>query len=275
MASAHIYQIFYNERTLAALDPGFIPLDNFSNGRPDWREYWPMRTFLLGKPMADSDYYGFFSPKFKEKTTLGAEQVKEFIDRSGNSADVIIFSPFFDVSALFLNVFEQGDCFHPGLLKVTQDFADRIGLNVSIENMVNDSRNTIFCNYFVAKPSFWAKWLDLNEKLFQISENAPDSDDLKSRLNAVARTRDDPVQMKVLVMERIASLVLATDRTFSTKAYNPLMLGSSITQFRDYIPEAVISDALKISLAEQDYAAYRDAYYRVRAQIAEAMAKKE
>ena len=200
--------------------------------------------------------------------------MKEFIDRSAGNADVVIFSPFFDLSALFLNVFEQGDRFHPGLLRTTQDFVDRIGLNVSIEKMVTDSRNTVFCNYFVAKPAFWAKWLEMNEQLFEIAERASAGDDLGGCLNAVARIRDGrSVQMKVFVMERIASLILATGRTFSSKAYSPFLLGASSTPYRSFSLEAVISDALKISLVEQNYSHYGDAFYDLRGKIAAAIEK--
>ena len=39
-------------------------LDNLRNERPDWREYWPIRRFLLeGTPDPDA-FYGFFSPRF-------------------------------------------------------------------------------------------------------------------------------------------------------------------------------------------------------------------
>lgn len=274
MADTHIYQIFYDEKTRVGLDPGFIPLDNLANERPDWREYWPMREFLLSETLAEDRYYGFFSPKFRQKTSLGSEQVKEFIDRSAGNADVVLFSPFFDVSALFLNVFEQGDRFHPGLSRTAQDFVDRIGLNVSIEKMVTDSRNTVFCNYFVAKPAFWAKWLEINEELFAIAEGAAAGDDLAARLNAVARVRDGrSAQMKVFVMERVASLILATDKAFSSKAYSPFLLGASGSPYRNFSLEAVISDALKISLVEQDYSHYRDAFYHLRGKIAAATEK--
>jgi hypothetical protein len=274
MADTRIYQIFYDQKTRDALDPGFIPLDNLANERPDWREYWPVREFLLGETLVEDRYYGFFSPKFRQKTNLGSEQVNEFIDRSAGNADVVIFSPFFDVSALFLNVFEQGDRFHPGLSRTTQDLVDRIGLDVSIEKMVTDSRNTVFCNYFVAKPAFWAKWLELNEKLFEIAECASADDDLGACLNAVARIREGrSVQMKVFVMERIASLILATDRTFSSRAYSPFLLGASTTPYRNFSLEAVISDALKISLVEQNYSHYRDAFYHLRKTIAAAIGK--
>ena len=43
MSIIYAYQIYYSEQTRDALDPGFLPLDNLANPRPDWREYWPIR----------------------------------------------------------------------------------------------------------------------------------------------------------------------------------------------------------------------------------------
>ena len=73
MKSIFIHQIFYNAYTEKSLDQGFIPLDNSDNVRPDWREYWPIRKYLINNELNENDLYGFFSPKFKEKTGLSAD----------------------------------------------------------------------------------------------------------------------------------------------------------------------------------------------------------
>ena len=269
MAAAHIYQIFYNKETLGQLDPGFSALDNSSNERPDWREYWPIRRFLLGRTMVEEDYYGFLSPKFRDKTTLESPQVREFIARCEGKVDVVIFCPFSDMSSFFLNVFEQGDFFVPGLLATAQDLLNHIGWNIALDSLVTDSRNTIFCNYFVARPRFWKAWLELNEKLFQIAEGTADPDrlDLKQRLNAVAKRKGQLVQRKVFIVERAASLILAATAAFSSQAYSPFLLPRSTTQFRRFVLEAVACDSLKISFLEQRDAAYREAFLRVRNKV--------
>ena len=46
MPAVHIYQILNYYTPREALDPGFLVLDNSSNERPDWYEYWPIRKFL-------------------------------------------------------------------------------------------------------------------------------------------------------------------------------------------------------------------------------------
>ena len=100
-----VYQIYYSEGTKAQNDMGFIQLDNLLNVRPDWREYWPIRQFLLSVKLEDDTRYGFFSPKFREKTGLEASDVMNFIEN--DDSDVVIFSPYFVQSALFFNVFSM------------------------------------------------------------------------------------------------------------------------------------------------------------------------
>jgi len=148
------FQIFYNEKTRASLDPGFEALDNSSNERPDWYEYWPIRKYLKSNKLEDSAYYGFFSPLFFEKTRLTGAQVKGFALAS-EPADVVTFSPLPCHGACFLNVFEHGDFFHNGLYEAASLFFREVDPKVSLEALVTHSRNTVFSNFFVAKRPFW------------------------------------------------------------------------------------------------------------------------
>jgi hypothetical protein len=72
MPAIFIYQILNHYTKPGDLDPGFLVLDNSSNERPDWFEYWPIRKFLLSEPLDEESFYGFLSPKFKYKTNLSA-----------------------------------------------------------------------------------------------------------------------------------------------------------------------------------------------------------
>ena len=109
-----IYQIHYMRRAL--LDPGFRVLDNSSNERADWFEYWPIRKFLLNEPLDEDSFYGFLSLKFQQKTNLSAAAVREFVSRESSTADVILLSPSLHATAYHLNLFQFGDAAHPGLL---------------------------------------------------------------------------------------------------------------------------------------------------------------
>jgi hypothetical protein len=84
MPSVHVHQILNYYTPREALDPGFLVLDNSSNERPDWYEYWPMRKFLREEPLDEDAFYGFLSPEVPLKTNLSAAQVREFIERAAS-----------------------------------------------------------------------------------------------------------------------------------------------------------------------------------------------
>jgi hypothetical protein len=260
----HLYQIAYSEATRAALEPGYGLLDNLANERPDWYEYWPIRRFLLEQPLDDDAFYGFFSPKFGAKTGLTHEQVQAFVRESAPQADVVLFSPQPDMGAFFLNVFEQGETFDPGLIAAYEAFLAHIGRPVPLRALVMDSRQTVFSNYFVARPAFWREWLALNDAMFALCESPADSA-LKAALTAPT-TYTGPggaAQRKVFLMERAASLLLTT-QPWRSVAHNPFGMGWSTSRFRDHPTEAFISDALKIAWRDQRYPQYLQAFATIR-----------
>jgi hypothetical protein len=244
------FQIFYNESTKASLDPDFEPLDNSSNERPDWYEYWPMRAYFRANALEDSAYYGFFSPVFYEKTRLQAKQVIDFATHAGE-AEVITFSPHPCHSACFYNVFEQGaNCF-PGFLDVATQFLRDVDPAIGLDALVNDSRNTVYCNYFLATPRFWKLWNSTFNRLFELAETPGSA--LHNALNRpVEYAKDDgetkPAQMKIMLMERLASFILAS-AAFQTKNYSPFSMPLTAA-FAGHLAELIALDALKI--------AYRD-----------------
>ena len=268
MTDIHIHQIFYDEKTRRELEPGFLPLDNSANERPDWREYWPMRNFLMRNTLVEDDFYGFLSSRFEAKTGSSFQQIKEFLDdATKRGVDAAIFSPMWDLHALFWNVFEQGDYFHPGLLRAGQEFFNAIGKNVAVTELVTDSRNSIFSNYFAAKPRFWRKWLEINEQLFRIAEGPPTP--LRGLLRTSANWRPgEQVEMKVFIMERLASFLLATSSDLSCRSYK-VRLPMSNTAFGRFAFEAIVCDALKIAFVEQRDAMYKTAFDRIQQQVKE------
>lgn len=259
MHSAHTYQILNRYTSPQELDPGFDVLDNSVNERPDWYEYWPIRKFLLNQTLDENAFYGFLSPKFKLKTNLGAAEVRAFIEASSPDTDVVLFSPSIHNSAFFLNVFEHGNAEHPGLSQVADSFFARIGYPQPLEDLVSDSRNTVHSNYFIAKPRFWRAWLKITEQLFAIAEMPDDSLGIQLRAPTQYRGRRD-VQMKIFLMERVASWILATDRSFIARARDPFAARSRIYK----LPLAIMCDALKIAYSTQGRKQYKDVFLMLR-----------
>jgi hypothetical protein len=265
MAVVHIHQIFYSSGTREALDRGFAGLDNMKNDRPDWREYWPIRNYLLNTPLTGDAYYGFFSPKFGSKTNLGSTAVYDFIHEHAGSRDVFLFSPFFDQIAYPANIFEQGALQHADTLQTFRECVARAAPGVDFNSLIMDSTNTVFCNYFVAKPAFWRIWLEKCELIFRIAEEG--TTDLAKRLNAVTSHDGSGVPMKVFVLERMASLILSTEKHWRVKSYNPLTLPWSKAAIASFRLEMAFLDALKIAHASQGHQQYLDAFYDLRRSI--------
>ncbi|MGO9947325.1 MAG: hypothetical protein ACLPWG_10800 [Steroidobacteraceae bacterium] len=259
MSGLFVYQILTHYTKPEDLDPGFRVLDNSSNERPDWFEYWPIRQFLLNEPLDEESFYGFLSPKFKEKTNLSGAAAIDFVRGESNKADVILLSPSLRWTAYHWNVFQFGDVVHPGLLKIATQFFRHIGQPTNLHTLVTHSRNEVYSNYVIAKPRFWRAWLDITEQLFALAESPTDPLGVALRASTLYRGHKD-VQMKVFIMERIATWILARNPEFVARARDPFVTRSRIYK----LPVAIVCDALKIAYVTNDrQQEYKDLFHVV------------
>lgn len=262
MIDVRLYQIAYSDATYAAIEPGYRILDNRDNLRPDWYEYWPIRRFLQNETLDDDAWYGFFSPKFGTKTQMTHADVVATVRAAAADCDVVLFSPQPDMGAFFLNVFEQGETFDPGLIDAMEAFLRATGIHVPpLRTLVMDSRQTVFSNYFVARPAFWRAWFNLAERFFAACEGPPS--DLQRALN-VPTTYPGGAQRKVFLSERLASLLLTIAPEWRAKSANTFRFGWSMSRLREHPQQAVISDALKIAFRDQGFPEYIQAFGQVR-----------
>jgi hypothetical protein len=259
MQPMHIYQILTPHVPRRELDPGFEVLDNSANERPDWFEYWPIRNYLLNESLDDNAFYGFLSPKFEQKTSLKSALVRDFIAHADPATDVVLLSPSIHNSAYYWNVFEHGEAEHPGLMDAAKALFARLALPGDLDTLVSDSRNTVFSNYFIAKPRFWRAWLEVNERLYTIAETP--GDPLGEALRAPTTYRGTAgVQMKVFIMERMATWLLTLGDGFKAQVRDPFVARSRIYK----LPVAIACDALKIAYATQGRAQYREVFLLLR-----------
>lgn len=244
-SQVHGFVISYTAEIYDNVQSPFTPLDNRDNPRPDWQEYWPIRKFLLSENLIEDHYYGFFSPRFQEKTGLNAEQVVDYISKLDSNTDVILFSPQPDMGAFFLNIFAQNELFDPGFIESSQSFSKFAELDIDISTMVMDSTNIVFSNYFFARPTFWAKWLKICEILFNTCEHYPQIAELHGWLKQTSYKNG--IERKVFLLERIASLMILMDTKIKCHSHNPFLFAYSATRLNQFPDKAVICDALKIA----------------------------
>lgn len=268
--ATHLYQIAYSAASLAAIEPGYRVLDNLANPQPDWYEYGPIRHFLQTEVLDEAAYYGFFSPKFQAKTGLRhADVVREVqaattVLASKAAADVVLFSPFPNQIAFFQNVFEQGEFFHPGLMQASLEWLAQIGQPLPLPQLVMDSRQMVYSNYFVARPAFWREWLLWNEALYAVCEGEASS--LRAQLLAPT-SYEGGTQRKIFVMERTASLLLTVQPQWHSHAHNPFTQGWPTEALQRDPSQAICCDALKQAFRNQGYPQYLQAFGKLRQQV--------
>lgn len=264
----HIHQIYYDAASQAMLDPGFIPLDNSTDTRPDWYEFWAIRKYLLTHELQEDHWYGFLSPKFANKTGLSSRQVLDFLELAdAQDASVGLALCYFEQIALYWNCFEQGDRIHPGLTETTEQWLHEYGFDPNIRRIVNHTGNFTYCNYVMAKKNYWKEWLKLAEALLTTTDGKASI--LKTRINAQTRHagKDRSVPMKVFIQERFPSIILNDSNfkivtTESSKNHN---LSPSQNVEQHYIHACLTTlNWLKIWYGTTKDTKYSDEFFRLR-----------
>ncbi len=259
--SPQIFQICYAPEVRPRLDAGFQITGDESNPRPEWFEYWHIRNFLKSEILDENKFYGFLSPRFKEKTNLGSEQVYRFIE-SHSDSDVILFSPYLDQSALFLNIIEQAWFAHPELKAIFSEICKRYFKNIDHETLVTTTEDTVFCNYFVAKPDFWARWFEICESIYDLVEGGRDP--LGIQIAGRTRYKTNLTPMRTFVVERIATLLLCTENHWKAVAHPSFRCSVGKMPAAQQTAALLALDALKRVFVLSNNSEYLYAYFKSR-----------
>jgi hypothetical protein len=249
-----LFQIIYNDLTMKERDVGFAVLDNRENKRPDWYEYWPIREYFKQNKPDDSVHYGFFSPKFFQKTGLKFSDIRPHLTRLGVN-DVVVLSPFLDESALFLSQLQQGEAAHPGLISAFATLFPRQG-----PRLIQTTETTIYCNYFVASGAFWRIWLDLAQRVFDAAET-PHSRMSQSLNSSTRHDGTSDVQLKVFCIERLAGWMVADSDRWRSTAPFALTMPIDKPLLQTFRQELIELDHIKKLMAStREYDRYFPAY---------------
>ncbi len=255
------FQICYSPEIRKILDPGFEIIGDESNPRPDWFEYWHIRTFLRSEALEDSIFYVFFSPKFGQKTLLQSSDVHRFIELNRDS-DVVLFSPYYDQISLFLNIVEQGCFAHPELRDLFESVCRRHFNSLDIDLFTTTSRNTVFCNYFVAKPPFWMRWFEICEDIYDIFENEKDT--LGTALRGTTRYQKQTVPLRTFLIERIATLLLFSEPHWKVTNHSPYNGTTGKMTPPSARPNFLDLDSLKIAYVKSSSPIFLTRYFDLR-----------
>jgi len=210
MENIFVYQIYYDDKTRSEVEPGFIPIDNTHSLHPELFEFWVILKYLRENELRDDVWYGFLSPKFNAKTGLTAQFVGNYLSSRDSSTDVCLFSPAWDQLAYFLNPWEQGEVWHPGLTIAAQEFMDWCQLGIDLRHIVSDAQTAVFSNFVIAKKQYWQAWKILAERFFAYLESLSSDSPALQETTHGARSRLYP--MRTFIQERFPTLVLLMNK---------------------------------------------------------------
>lgn len=161
-----IRQIYYDKNQKSLLEEGAIPFLNDGKVAAAEREFGVMKACYQEKLLFkdSTEYEGFISWKFSEKARI---PLKSFISAIHDNPgyDVYILNPF-PHQVLHRNVWHNGEYHHPGLLQMSQELVDRLGLGWELSRSPNIVKNVSYCNFWVGNQKFWDLYMSYGVALY-------------------------------------------------------------------------------------------------------------
>lgn len=192
-----------------------------------------LRSHLLVRQQAHAGFWAFLPDAQLQTCGLNAAGLENLVLSQGRCHDMLMFSPFWDVSAFHLNPFLLAEEAVPGLLDAAQAFADAQQLGVQLSSWVCCSDSFLLGLNFVAKRRVWLDWLELTDKL------------LRSQDARVAEHRD--------ILYALSGNFMALASTPAMYAVDPFSLPSLSQASPVLLEQAMTCDALKVSYARSGH----------------------
>lgn len=214
----HLYQIWYDAHSKPAKDSGLQPFDCRQNPEFLKRETAHLIRFY-GEIVAsanDDAYFALLSPRFYEKTGLKPAQIIGFL-RNNVGYDVYLFNPYPMNVYYNLNVWQQGEHNHPGLLKLTNYLFSEAKVDFDVyAPHRNNIYNAVYCNYWVGSKQFYDQFISFLRHLDNTIHKLPNDKQALFFNQATYRTQ---ASFYPFVFERMLSTYLLMNSEIKSKPY--------------------------------------------------------
>lgn len=124
-----------------------------------------VRHFLLNRPLCEAGLHGFFTEGGLMKIGLGPQHLENAVLQNGVETDILLLSPWWDLSAFSLNPFLLAEARHPGVAAAAQQFADEMGIKMSVKTWAACTETSVQGMHFIARRRVWMRWLELADRL--------------------------------------------------------------------------------------------------------------
>ena len=199
-----LFQICFEKNQILQVKSPMVPFDNISNERPELREYHSFKKIIDNQHA--TELYGVFGPRFEEKLRYSGKEIyDEIVSNSGK--EFYLFNHARIQSVVFLNVWEQGEYFHPGIKKIMRYVLDKNGYDYTVIDSIMTEKQMCFCSYFVATKKSWIEYMRFVDDIKHTLNALPD--ELATIYHGSANyARDSSLGMFPFIVERLLSTYL-------------------------------------------------------------------
>ncbi|MFC6051444.1 hypothetical protein A6M14_01040 [Acinetobacter sp. Ac_877] len=214
----NLYQIQYDENTAAKDASGLLTFDCRENPEFLKRETAHLIRFYdeLIVHANNDDYFGLFSPKFEQKVGLKIHQVKDFIS-DNQGYDVYLFNPFPMLVYKYMNMWEQSELNHPGILNIVDELFEKSGIDFKASSLSRQTESqVVYCNYWVGKKEFIDNFICFLKRL---EKTIDENENLKTKIFNDAQYDLSEACFYPFVFERLLSVYLCLNPTYKAISY--------------------------------------------------------
>lgn len=202
-----IYQSYTGTQQQGFLSPDTLPYDYRDN---PGTEYEIFKT--LHRELGDiQEPWGVLSWKFELKTHISVAEFKAQAQQAfDNGAQCVFVNPMISAESVFTNVWEQGIVTgHSGIEALVPFLMERGYLRMT--DLFMPRSTFALCNYFVAKPAFWARYFDyVDAVLLDLEEEARNGTPVGVVYAGSGHYGRQPgLSMKPFIVERLLSGFIA------------------------------------------------------------------
>lgn len=204
-----------------------------------------LRAHLLGRQSVHAGYWGFMRDDDLNTCGVSGPALENLVLSQGHDRDMLMFNPFWDVTAFHLNPFLLAEEGSPGVLAAAQAFADALHLDVRMASWVSCSDTFLLDLNFVAKRRIWLDWLEMADKLL--------------------RSTDTRVVPHRQMLYMLSGNFLLMANAPSVYAVDPFTLPALSASPEGVLESAMVSNALKASYLRSGHDRYLEQHKRLAA----------
>lgn len=237
--SLHLSHLRLDARAISRIHPGgcAVPADSTQH-------FEQLRAHLLGRPGGHTGFLSFLQEDELRTCGLSFVALENHVLSHAPGRDMLLFNPFWDVTAFHLNPFVLADKHECGVLEAAQRFAKSLYLDVDLSSWASCSDTFLLGLHFVARRKVWLDWLEMADRL------------LRSQDAMVAAHRD--------TLYALSGNFILLSNAPAVHTLDPFTLPAMGETAQDkWLDAAMCCDAMKASYARSGHQRYLDQFHKL------------